>query len=59
VQYKDLVDAIKQIVGPLDVAVEASTRLQRFGPDVVVVAQALEEARANVDMQLKEAVVFP
>src|SRR5262245_32264230 len=52
VQYMDLVYAIKQSVGPLDVAVEANTLLERFGPDVVVVGQTLEEARAKVDMQL-------
>jgi hypothetical protein len=52
----DLVYAIKQSVGPLDVAVEANTLLERFGPDVVVVAQTLEEARAKVDLQLAGSV---
>ena len=56
VQYMDLVYAIKQSVGPLDVAVEANTLLERFGPDVVVVAQTLEEARAKVDLQLAGSV---
>jgi hypothetical protein len=48
-----ILSMFKQSVGPLDVAVEANTLLERFGPHVVVVEQTLEESRAKVNMQLE------
>jgi hypothetical protein len=49
VRYKDRVYAFRQSLGHLDVAVEANTLVDRFGPNAVVVADTIEDARARVE----------
>jgi hypothetical protein len=50
VYYSDRIYAVAEEIGPLDIAVEADTLVERFGSDLVVVARTIEEARGQVSL---------
>ena len=48
VRYNGHIFALAEELGSLDVAVEADTLLERSGPDAVILAATIEEARKQV-----------
>jgi hypothetical protein len=54
VRFNDRIYALAQKLGPLDLASEASTLLDRFGPDVVAVADTIESARSQLKLHSDE-----
>lgn len=54
VSYKNRVYALDQGIGPVDLAIEGDSLIERFGHTAVIVANTLEEARSRV-IELSES----
>jgi hypothetical protein len=58
VEFGDRVYALAQAIGPVDIGCESAGLVARFGPDMVIVTDTLEEARAQVAITVLLAPLF-